>query len=898
MSDRDSVTRLNAALTGRYEIERQLGQGGMATVYLAQDLRHKRWVALKVLKPELAAVVGAERFLAEITTTANLQHPHILPLYDSGEADGLLFYVMPHVQGESLRERLAREHQLPVDEAVRIATNVAEALDYAHAHGVIHRDIKPANILLQAGKPVVSDFGIALAVSAGGAGRLTETGLSLGTPHYMSPEQATGDLHVGPATDIYALGCVLYEMLVGEPPYTGSTPQAVLGKIVTSDPEPVTKNRRSVPLNVDAVIRKALEKVPADRFASAAELARALGDRAFRHGVVAMAGGRQRSPWRAAAIAGATGALLGILATAMVLERASGPESATVMRFVLATEGRERLVTSSLGQDVAMSPDGRHVVHVGVTEDGRPQLYLRSIEQEYAVPVPGAEGGEMPFFSPDGAWIGFVDAVERTLVKRVPMAGGPVESVGRLPEPIVSIAGATWSDDGRIIVGTGAQFGLFQIPAGGGAAERLTQGPHHWPSLVGTDAVLFMNHAPGLNLAVLDLSTGEIRDLGIQGTNPLFVSTGHLVYVGGDGSLQAVPFDAEALEAVGAPVVLRGGLDTKIAEGGASMAVARNGHLVYTSGFSAGRGMNLVRLARDGSRTPLTTLPGTPWYPRFSPEGGRVAYGMAMDVGAAGESDLWVYDLVRGSSTRVTFAGDNRYVPTWTPDGRFLTHSDATGETNRVLSTAADGSGAVDTLLPADGRRFPTSWSPDGSTLAIYVGPQGTATNTRDLAIVRLGSGAASEEPLVATPFAERGGAFSPDGRWLAYVSDRSGRDEVYARPFPGPGGEITVSVGGGDEPVWAASGTELYYRTATDLMVVMVESAGPELKIGPPAVLFRDGYVRDAGGAAGIPNYGASPSGDGFVMVEEPDAVVSAEEGQLHLVLNFVEELKLRVPN
>ena len=223
----DMVARLNAALEGRYRIDRELGEGGMATVYLADDLRHERKVALKVLKPELAAVVGADRFLAEIKTTANLQHPHILPLFDSGEADSFLFYVMPYVEGESLREKLNREQQLPVDEAIRIATAVAQALQHAHDREVIHRDIKPGNILIQDGQPVVADFGIALAVGAGGGARMTETGLSVGTPYYMSPEQATGDQYVGPASDIYALGAVLYEMLVGEPPYTGSTAQAV-----------------------------------------------------------------------------------------------------------------------------------------------------------------------------------------------------------------------------------------------------------------------------------------------------------------------------------------------------------------------------------------------------------------------------------------------------------------------------------------------------------------------------------------------------------------------------------------------------------------------------------------------------------------------------------------------
>ncbi len=280
----DAVTRLNAALEGRYTIERELGEGGMATVYLADDLKHERKVALKVLKPEWAAVVGAERFLAEITTTANLTHPHILPLFDSGEADSFLFYVMPHIEGESLRERIDREKQLPVDEAVKIATDLAEALDYAHRHKIIHRDIKPANILIHEGRPLIADFGIALAVGVAGGGRLTETGLSVGTPHYMSPEQATGDQNVGPQTDTYALGCVLYEMLVGEPPYTGPNAQAVLGKIIQGGPVSAARERPTVPANVDAAIRRVLEKLPADRFTGAQSFANALGDPAFRHG--------------------------------------------------------------------------------------------------------------------------------------------------------------------------------------------------------------------------------------------------------------------------------------------------------------------------------------------------------------------------------------------------------------------------------------------------------------------------------------------------------------------------------------------------------------------------------------------------------------------------------------
>src|SRR6187397_2017164 len=276
-----TVQRLTIALADRYRVERELGAGGMATVYLAEDLKHHRRVAIKVLRPELAAVIGADRFLREIETIAGLQHPHILGLIDSGEAGSFLFYVMPFVEGESLRDRLAREKQLPVGDAVRIATEVASALDYAHRHGVIHRDIKPENILLNDGSALVADFGIALAVSTAGGTRMTETGLSLGTPHYMSPEQAMGEREITARSDVYALGAVLYEMLVGEPPFTGPTAQSIVAKVVTEEPRALRPKRHTIPANVEAATMTALEKLPADRFASAAEFAAALGEASY-----------------------------------------------------------------------------------------------------------------------------------------------------------------------------------------------------------------------------------------------------------------------------------------------------------------------------------------------------------------------------------------------------------------------------------------------------------------------------------------------------------------------------------------------------------------------------------------------------------------------------------------
>ena len=433
----DPISRLNAALEGRYAIERELGEGGMATVYLADDLKHERKVALKVLKPELAAVVGAERFLAEIKTTANLQHPHILPLFDSGEADTFLFYVMPYVEGETLREKLDRQHQLPVDEAVRITTNVAEALEYAHSHGVVHRDIKPANILLQAGKPVISDFGIALAVGMAGGGRLTENGLSLGTPHYMSPEQATGDLSVGAATDIYALGCVLYEMLVGEPPYTGPNAQAVLGQIIAGEAASATKHRTSVPVNVDAALRCALEKIPADRFTSAQELAKALGDEHFRYGELATVGASApEGPWNRLTIATTTLAAVLTLTLAWSFLRPQPPGPIT--RFTL-TPPESQALEPNQGVNLTLSHDGSRIVYRGPT-----QLLQRPINQLEIEQIPGTEEARNPVLSPDGNSVAFTGGGS---LKTISLLGGPAFTVVASGVPNAG-GGLDWGSDG------------------------------------------------------------------------------------------------------------------------------------------------------------------------------------------------------------------------------------------------------------------------------------------------------------------------------------------------------------------------------------------------------------------------------------------------------------------
>ncbi len=679
----DPIIQLNAALEGRYRIERQLGEGGMATVYLAHDLRHGRRVALKVLKPELAAVVGAERFLAEIRTTANLQHPHILPLFDSGEAESFLFYVMPYVEGESLRQRLDRERQLPVEEAVKIATNLAEALDYAHRHGVIHRDIKPSNILMHDGQPVISDFGIALAVSAGDESRLTETGLSLGTPHYMSPEQATGDASVGAGTDVYALGCTLYEMLVGEPPYTGRTPQAILGKIIMGEPDPVTSHRRSVPSNAEAAIRKALEKLPADRFTSAHEMATALGDPDYRYGV-ALARGASQGPWNRLAIGLAASTGLLVLVSVWSLSTRLRHEPRATARFDVTPGQEQRLIRSGAGVDMAISPDGSWIVYVGVAPGGGTQLWRRGLEELEAVALPGTEGAAGPVVSPDGRSVAFVaDGAIRTL----PLPGGP-------PITVVTAGGApAWGSDGMIYFGRGDV--TYRVPATGGDPVAMTEPEDNVLQRL-VDALpdgrgLLITNAIGTpaqaRIGVVGPEGGKVREI-LTGTMARYAATGHVVYATAGGTLLAAPFDLRRLEVTGPSVPLVEGLAVDV-NAISQFALSESGTLLYGTG--AGSMSELVWVSRRGVVEPVDpTWTGEFGSPVLSPDGKR----LAVAIQGRASMDIWVKQLDRGPSTRLTLDGSRSDYPTWTPDGGSVTFSsDRASPSFDLWTKRADGSG-------------------------------------------------------------------------------------------------------------------------------------------------------------------------------------------------------------
>ena len=792
----DAVARLNAALEGRYAIDRELGEGGMATVYLADDIKHNRKVALKVLKPELAAVVGAERFLAEIQVTANLQHPHILPLFDSGEADSFLFYVMPYVEGETLKERIKSEKQLPVDEAVGIATAVANALDYAHRHKVIHRDIKPANILIQDGEPVVSDFGIALALGAGGGDRLTETGLSLGTPYYMSPEQATGDQPVGSSTDTYALGSVLYEMLVGEPPYPGTTTQAVLGKIIAGKPVSAREHRSSVPRNVDAAIRCAIEKLPADRFGSVQEFVRALEDPGFRYGELAGAGASEAAGrW--------SGLTIGFAATAVALGAVVGwsllrPDSPQPITRIALTAPSE--VTIGAFRGLAASPGGRTVVFA---DDVTGQLYYRDLRGLDAVPIPGTENAWYPFFFPDGEWVGYFDQVDNTLNK-TRLDGSAAQTLAPVRG---SNRSAGWGSDGTIVLHSN-RHGLSRVRDTGGEIEQIasTEGPQlRWLDLLPDGrAVLGQTVGGEPQVVAVSLETGE-RTVLFAGATPRYVGTGHVVFWR-DGALWAVPFDPEQLLAIGQPTPVVEDVQL-ISAGFANFAVG--GDLLFYLEGEGLSGLVPLWLGRDGSEQLLDpALTGLFEAPAFSPDGRKLALQRQIE---GDPEDIWIYDLEQRTLSRLTFGDGRNLQPFWNQDGTEVGFSSNRDGLFALYSRPADLSGDARLIVsdPDDGL-YEASWTPDGQSL-VYRWGSTTTTGNRDL---WSSTPDLDSTPVVisGTPARENTPSPSPDGRWVAYASDESGRYEVYVRPFPGPGGQSLVSVNGGINPKWAHSGTEIFY--------------------------------------------------------------------------------------
>jgi eukaryotic-like serine/threonine-protein kinase len=887
------IPRLNRALEGRYRIERELGEGGMATVYLAHDERHDRHVAVKVLKPEFAAMLGAERFLAEIATTARLQHPHILPLFDSGEADGSLFYVMPYVEGETLEQRLDREKQLSIEEALRIATGVADALQTAHEAGIVHRDIKPANILLSRGTPLVADFGIALAVGAVGGTRLTKTGLSIGTPRYMSPEQVTGDHAVGPSSDVFSLACVLHEMLVGEPPYAGRTAQASLARLLQGAPVSPTSVRKSIPPHVDAALRKALEKLPADRFRQAGDFARALADPSFRHGEPAGVPAADRR-WRRGAVA------LGVMTVALALLSAwalttPDPPPAMLRLSVLLPEPQ----SGGYGT-MALSRDGAILVYEGPDAERSHQLWVRRWSDLNASPLPGTATGLHPSFSPDGREIAYMDRGTRQSRDNRLMITSIDGGVPRvLLEPIRGYP--LWGRDGYVYHMDVATGGISRISGRGGPVERITErqpgddSPHFNPYFVAEgNAILFVVQVGATwHIRTADLSSRKTTTLVTGGVRPHYTSSGHLLYVTLSGDLMAAPFDARRMELTGAAVpVLQGVVFYWIYT---PLFVSEKGTLFYATASSSRR-YQPVWVDRNGSASVIDPdwgfdPGGTPGL-ALSPDGTRLAVSIMGHVA----EDVWVKQLPRGPLARLTAGSVQETGPRWTRDGR-VTYVALKEGPGALYARAGDGTGSAELLLSHDRQIWEGVLSGDGEWVIARVGSSISVAGEapgRDVVGMRPGIDATAT-PLIATEFDESAIMLSPDGRWLAYESDETGRTEVYVRPFPDvDAGKRTVSVNGGVMPLWSRSGDAIFYVNAAHEMMEARVSTEPSFTVEDREILFPIGpeFLIRQGARSTL--YDVSPDDGRFLMLR----LEERETRELILVLNWLDELKRRVPN
>jgi hypothetical protein len=864
-----TVNQLNTALAGRYRIERELGGGGMAMVYLARDERHDRSVALKVLRPELAAVIGAERFLNEIKTTANLQHPHILPLHDSGNVDGTVWYVMPSVEGESLRDRLTRETQLPIEDALQITREVAGALDYAHRHGVIHRDIKPDNILLHDARAMVADFGIALAVSrTEGGTRITETGMSLGTPHYMSPEQALGERTIDARTDVYALGTVLYEMLVGEPPFTGPSAQAIVAKVMNAAPAPVTAIRPTVPLFVESAVMRALSKLPADRFRTAADFASALQPGSGSHTTGSVTAPRATPlpvrhargmaaawiPWLIAL--GAAG--WAVFAT--FREQGTGREAVTAAMLPLEIRKPGDVPPNEIGPAISLAPDGSYLVYVGADpeQSGATMLWKRPLDRLEATPIAGTRGAQKPMVMPDGRTIQFWRrTAEGTANQR-----WEISPEGGLAAQAPANAWLRRLRDGSVLVADSTDL-VIRRRVEGSQQDQVDRGTVYGTArpfvqqlvLNGFDVSpdqQWVARAVRDSIVLRTLPRGTPMVLG-PGASPKFLSDDLLAFRGTDGTLQVgrLTPDRSRFSALPVPMVPN---VLRAESGEAAFSLGDDGTLAYIPGTSAGQS-RLVWVV-GGRETPVPNADvrshaGV----AVSPDDRRAA----VTVGSFTQgADIWIADLVLGSTSPLTKDG-RKSRATWRDDQtvtflEFLTAGEQLPAGNRG-GAAGDSSSAgrprvsvvwqrrVDSAAPTDSLPGPwpnvvdeIAWSPDQGHVALRTRRLNRGGN-RDIMLRR--SGTDSLTPFAAEDANERGPRFSPDGRWLLYVSDRSARDEVYAESFPRGGNRVQLSLEGGREGVWSRDGSRVYYRALDGWMMAAHVTRGATLAVTRRERLF-----------------------------------------------------------
>ena len=875
---------------GDYEVKGPLGKGGMGEVYRARDTRLGRDVALKVLPEHVAKNADRRsRFEREAKLLASLNHPGIATLYGvEDDNDGVPVLVMELVEGETLADVIERQ-PIPLTEALPLFGQIADAVGAAHGKGIVHRDLKPANIqVTREGIIKVLDFGIAKAIAPEPTGDVlsqsptltrnaTQEGVILGTAFYMSPEQARGR-DVDKRTDVWAFGCVLYEALTGRKAFDGETASDVLGAILHKEPD-WTALPASLPWEIRKLLQRCLEKEPRRRLHDIADARIEIED---------VASGRsqpQESSKEPQARVGpmVAATVLSALVAGAVVWNFRTPESPEPIRLVLPLPEEQRIggLTNSLFYNpVAISPDGQRIAYVAQAEDH--EIYVRSLDQLVASPIAGTEGGTNPFLSPDGQWLGFFAGRE---IRKVRLDGGLPQVIADVGKEI--FRGAAWGPDNTITFFSGTS-GLRRVSSDGGPIEALTTpdpetGPiPHWllQLLPGGREVLFLH---GGAPAVLNVETGEwdlldglpdFAERRARGTSTRYLPTGHLVYLTrtgtGTGQLVAVPFDLSGRTSRGSPVPVIESMH--IPQNFAFFAISANGTLVYVSAPSGEPA--IVRVTRDGRSSPLVAgAVGVETHPRFSPDGVSIA----IDFPGAEGPDTWIVDTTSGTKRRLTFGGDN-VIPAWTPDGSRI----AFANRHDLYWVPTDGSGTPEAILEGSVWYWPGDWSPDGQVLAFMDLQAETGFN-----IGLLPRDGGEPTPFAATRFNELGAKFSPDGAFIAYTSDESGRNEVYVRGYPDTSGKILVSTNGGAEPTWSPDGTELFYRRGRSMMAATIQT-DPRLAAATPVVLFEGSYDMSPEGEQ---HYDVSPDGQSFALIQ------LQEIPALNVTINWFEELKQLVP-
>jgi serine/threonine protein kinase/Tol biopolymer transport system component len=883
---------------GSYEVVAAIGAGGMGEVYRAHDTKLGRDVAIKVLPPNFVNdPERLSRFQREARMLAALNQTNIATIYGLEQSGGATCLVMELVSGETLAERV-KAGPLGIEEALKIAAQIAEALEAAHEKSIIHRDLKPANVkVTPEGKVKVLDFGLAKAFAGDApnddpsnsptlSAAATMQGVILGTAAYMSPEQARAKA-CDKRTDIWAFGCVLYELLTGKQAFQGESTTEILATVLKEEPDWKTLPV-STPTKIRDLLRRCLQKDKSQRARDAGDLrieieealaAPATGETtAGVNGIHALG--------RRALILNLGALLLVALITGVTiwnLKPAPAPAPQPVTRTVINLPPGQQLAGLDSGPSLAISPDGTHLAYVA-RQNGPQQLYLRAMDSLEAKPIPGTEGAVNPFFSPDGQWLGFF---ANRRVMKVSLNGGPAVALANA----TYVGGADWGSRGTIAFSPSFASPIQQLSDAGGTVQSLTtlgkkDSGHRWPHLLpdgkavlftsGTGGVLFTN----TQVAVQSIGTSERRNLVEGGMNPCYALSGHLVYAQ-RGILMALPFDLRRLTVTGTAAPVVEGVMQSPANGSAQYGISAAGSLVYVPGGVQATQLRLVWVSRNGAEQPLAAPSNAFLNPRLSPDGRRIAVGITSQG-----SQVWQYDLTRDTLTRFTFEGNVNGYPTWAPDGRriaFISNKD--GPMN-IFWQLADGSGGLERLTTSDDVQTPNSWSPDGKLLAFN-----EITPNQGLGVWVLLMSDRKTQPFLEAAFNQSAPRFSPDGRWLVYVSDESGRYEIYVQAYPGPGGKWQISTEGGTEPAWNSNGRELFYRSGDKMMAVDI-AAQTGFAAGKPRMLFEGPYQPTPGT---FPNYDVSPDGQRFLMLKPSEQTQAAT--QIVVVQNWFEELKRRVP-